>query len=265
MRYNLDLKYLKHLAKRGASFIHPKGYGATQLLIQKLDIKHGDKIIEIGCGTGATLVEIASGFDVKIDGLDVLDEMLDAAKERIKFTGLEEKITLFKCEINEPLPFQNGAYDKVFMESVIGFQPAEGMNQMLSEIFRVLKKGGIFIANEALWKDNIPGEVVENISRVSDKDFGLAQASPDNINLERFTYLAKSAGFDVKEIYLLDKPVSTGGTYEESKRFSRAKKIGSLLSFSYLFDEIKYYFKLMKHKRFGKNINSYLFVLKKNK
>lgn len=263
----MDLKYLKHLAARGASFIHPKGYGATRLLIQKLNIKNGDKILEIGSGTGATLAEIASGFDVKIDGLDVLDEMLKAAKDRIKFTNLDGRITLFKGEMNKPFPFPDETYDKVYTESVIGFQPAESFQLMLSEIYRVLKKGGRYIANEALWKDGVSNDIIENISGISNKDFGLAQASPDNITLNIFKHFAHTIGFEVKEICLLDNAVNNTAieNNKNSNKFTRSKKNKSLFSPFHLFNEIKYYFKIKKHKGLGKYINSYLLVFVKVK
>jgi len=251
------LKYLKHLAKQGASFIHPGGYAATQLLIEKLEIQPDDKILEIGCGTGATLVEIASKYNIQLYGVDILDEMLITAGERTKQSGLEHKINLQKAEVNKPLPFEKGTFDKIYLESVIGFQGIGTFKVMLAEIHRLLKKGGLYIACEALWKENVPEETVKKIYESSEKDFGLAQASVSNITLSKFIALANETGFVKTEVLSLDNLKNI----EQAETFSEMKK--KIVSPAALFKEIYYRFKLKKHISDGVHVSNYITIMRK--
>lgn len=245
----MNLKYLKHLAKKGESFIHPGGYGATKLLIEKLAIKPGDKILEIGCGTGATLVEIASQYDVELHGVDVLDEMLNAAKKRIKGVKQNNEISLHKISPGEKLPFVDNYFDKLYMESVIGFQNIDTMKFMLGEVSRVLKSSGVFIVCEAFWKEGVPDEIVKKICESSIKDFGLAQASPSNITVNKFNELANFTGLNKIETISSEK--------FESKITTNHKQSGGF-SFIVPVKEIVYRYKLKKHNKDANYLNSFL-------
>ncbi|AKB79492.1 arsenite S-adenosylmethyltransferase [Methanosarcina horonobensis HB-1 = JCM 15518] len=56
------------------------------LTIDSLDIKKGDTVLELGCGTGLNfpLLQQKIGKEGKIIGVDITDKMLEKAKERVK-------------------------------------------------------------------------------------------------------------------------------------------------------------------------------------
>jgi S-adenosylmethionine-diacylgycerolhomoserine-N-methlytransferase len=58
-------------------------------LIERLGAGNGDSILEIGCGTGRNLIEIARRFPrARLYGLDVSSEMLASASAAIERAGL---------------------------------------------------------------------------------------------------------------------------------------------------------------------------------
>ena len=142
-----DLKYLKHLARLGAVNIHPGGKRATTQLLANLSIMDGHHILDIGCGTGETMVRIASRRDVFITGIDVLPEMLEKAENRVKFSGLSDRIKVQPVSEGSPLPFSNERFDRVFTESAICFHDLNSARTLLNEIHRILKVHGIYAAN----------------------------------------------------------------------------------------------------------------------
>lgn len=77
--------FLDFLAESGASFLHAKGKRATALLVDELKPQPNEKILELGCGTGATLVEIAKNHSVSLIGIDLSRAMLQQAQRRINF------------------------------------------------------------------------------------------------------------------------------------------------------------------------------------
>jgi SAM-dependent methyltransferase len=254
----LNLKYLKHLAQRGASYIHPRGHNATRMLIGELSPQSREKILEIGCGTGATIAEIASVYDVVIDGVDLLDEMLSAARKRMKYLNIHDKVNLYKINPGAGLPFSDNEYDKIYAESVIGFQNKESIKVILNEANRVLKKGGILVLNEALWKENVDDKTVSSIYETSEKDFGLAQASGSNIDLRSLLSICGECGFQPLKQINLDVLNGRFKQNELSKKFEFKMKIRSLLSLKYILNEISFRRKLARHKNDGVYISSWL-------
>ncbi len=60
--------------------------------LEKLDARPGEKILEIGCGTGHSLVSLAQsvGATGKVYGLDLSENMLVVARENLQKAGLAE-------------------------------------------------------------------------------------------------------------------------------------------------------------------------------
>ncbi len=253
----MDLKYLKHLARKGSTFIHPKGFEATELLISNLNINTSDSILEIGCGTGGTLIEIISRFGINITAVEILDEMIMAAKKNLSSLNLADKVKIVKINPGEKYPFEYNSFDKIYAESVIGFQDKPSMEFIFSEIKRILKPHGIFVLNDSLWKPGVPDSIVDKITRQSHKDFGLAHASPYNIDLEGLINIARNSGLKETETLNLDSALNTPyGTIKESK----VMKIKSVNKFSLVntANSLRYNLKLKKQSDSGKYIASYL-------
>ena len=253
----MDLKYLKHLAKSGSTFIHPKGFEASELLISKLNIKSSDKILEIGCGTGGTLIEIINRFGIKVTAVEILVEMITVAYKNLKSLNLTDKAEIINIKPGEKYPFENNSFDKIYAESVIGFQDRPGMEFIFSEIRRVLKPNGIFILNDALWKQGVPDSIVNKITREAFKDFGLAHASPSNIDVDGLTKIAEGCGLKVKEIVDLDTSLKAGNSSlrENNVKFIRPKNKFSIVNFT---NNFRYRLKLKNHSNSGNYITSYL-------
>lgn len=64
-------------------------------LIRDLDLKPGDRVVEIGCGTGRNLVKLAERYpDTSFYGLDASREMLKTAERAIAHAKLSGRIQL---------------------------------------------------------------------------------------------------------------------------------------------------------------------------
>jgi len=261
----MNLKYLKHLAKRSAPYIHPKGHEATQILIDNLKILDGERILELGCGTGATLCEIAYKYDVKIEGIDVLEEMVSSANERIYYLGLQQNGKVKLCSSGKPYPYDEGTFDKVYAESVLGFQEINQIEFLLKEIYRVLKPRGLFVMNEALWSENTDPILIEEICKKANESFGLGPASPSKITESVFSKMAEDSGFDLLKVIELtnlkdSKQTKTQDFMKLQKKFNRKKNIKNFKSFAYLIDEIQFRKNISNQSEYRSYLYSYLFI-----
>ena len=63
-------------------------------LANLLDIRNGDKVLEIGCGWGGFAEFVGKNFDIKMDCITISKKQFNYAKERMYKNGLNEKINI---------------------------------------------------------------------------------------------------------------------------------------------------------------------------
>ena len=98
-------------------------------------------IVDVGCGTGSTLVDFKHLFGRSVDvyGFDVVALQIELAKEKMKQCGVYARAELYD---GYTLPFEDGAVDVVYSSDVLGH--VEDVPRWLDECIRVLKPGGLF-------------------------------------------------------------------------------------------------------------------------
>ena len=106
----MDLRFLVHLAGTGATEIHPLGSAATTALIEQLKLRPGLRLLDVGCGTGGTMVRLTKYKPARIDGVDVTPAMLRVARQRIGLAGLGSRSALYRVEPGGRLPFADASY-----------------------------------------------------------------------------------------------------------------------------------------------------------
>lgn len=107
-------------------------------IIEELELKDGDKVLETGCGNGYYLSLLNRlGIRLSLVGVDTDQMALDDAK---KFIG-DDKIKLINADASK-LPFADNTFTKIVMSEVL--EHVQNEKKTLSETFRVLKVGGIF-------------------------------------------------------------------------------------------------------------------------
>ncbi|MFI5171378.1 MAG: class I SAM-dependent methyltransferase [Chitinophagales bacterium] len=175
---------LDFFAKTHTGYLHAKGKTSTLQLLRRMHLQNGMHVLEIGCGTGATLALIASGNKkVKYFGVDHSETMINAAKKRIRFSGLNNIILLQKTS-GTLLPFDDNSIDIIYAESVLGIQEDENLRDVVIEMYRVLKPGGMILLNETIWMDTTSTQEIITINKFCIQAFGIIQAN------EKYCYSA---------------------------------------------------------------------------
>jgi SAM-dependent methyltransferase len=119
-------------------------------------------------------------------GIDVEPHVCNEARTRAANAGASDKVDIILVEPG-PLPFDAGSFDLVFSkDSIIHIADKEAL---ASDIFRVLRPGGVFAASD--WLTNHDGEMSPAMKRyVELEGLGFAMASP-----ERYASAMTDAGF----------------------------------------------------------------------
>ncbi|HBO83390.1 MAG: hypothetical protein A2073_04150 [Deltaproteobacteria bacterium GWC2_42_11] len=111
------------------------------LTINALDIKEGDNILEVCCGTG-TLALMAEEKGAKSFGIDISMGMLKTAKK--KSAGRNQKADFILANA-ESVPFKKGSFDKTVVSMGLHEMPLDAVKNTIHEIKRVLKDGSKFV------------------------------------------------------------------------------------------------------------------------
>ena len=111
--------------------------------IEMLHPAPGEKILEIGFGTGHSLIELAKFVEPngKIFGIDVSEKMLEVAQTRAKQENIEDIIEL-TCGDARHLPYEQESLDGVFMSFTLELFDTPDIIPVLNECKRVLKQNG---------------------------------------------------------------------------------------------------------------------------
>jgi len=114
------------------------------------DISPGDRVMDIGCGTGSLTIRAASkGALVK--AIDTNAGMLEVAKEKAASKGLEERIEFVEMGVAELDGEADESYDLVLSSLCFSELSEDERRYALKEIRRVLKPGGkLSIADEVI-------------------------------------------------------------------------------------------------------------------
>jgi ubiquinone/menaquinone biosynthesis C-methylase UbiE len=107
------------------------------------------KVADIGCGTGASTLQLAKELDAEIIAVDFLPEFLEELQARAKkqLGSSADMITTMNCSM-DALPFADEEFDLIWSEGAIynmGFEAG------VSAWKRFLKPGGKLVISEITW------------------------------------------------------------------------------------------------------------------
>ncbi len=197
-KYLLNLEVLDFFAQRSAGFLHGAGLRGTRHLLSELQLQGQESVLEIGVGTGATLVALKSIWpQLDLQGLDVSPAMLQSAQRRLRFCGWSQ-IPLRQVEPQAPYPFPDNSFDVVLVESVLAIQSLDNLQQMLTEIHRILRPGGRLACNETLW---LPGQSPAELQAFNERcreHFGIIQSLAELPDVEAWKGVLNGEGWNLE-------------------------------------------------------------------
>ncbi|SMC28385.1 Methyltransferase domain-containing protein [Andreprevotia lacus DSM 23236] len=179
-------------------------YEHGQHLLNALQLKPGETLLDVGCGTGRLTAFAARHFigpTGRVLGIDPLPLRIDIGRRRAEELGLAQ--LSFNVGQAEALhAVADASADAVVLNSVYHWLPDKA--PALAEAIRVLKPGGRIAISSA--SRERPHDVQRLVSEVlAEAGLGRGQGSgstPHKVSFGELAFQLESAGFHVDEIRL---------------------------------------------------------------
>ncbi|MFH1776259.1 MAG: class I SAM-dependent methyltransferase [Candidatus Omnitrophota bacterium] len=187
----------------------------TSVLKMGNDSLRNKYVLEFGCNTAATAVALALE-GAKVVGVDPDAIAIDIGNIRIKKYGLEDKIRLMYCKDCSKLKYIDETFDIVTCVSVFEYIKDVNRGKYITELSRVLKKGGILFILETSnglypielhskkWFINYFPRIMTNIFHAKFCTVGITYWQIRKY-LDSFTYITNIEGYDQVEKFLENK------------------------------------------------------------
>ncbi|MCA0928824.1 class I SAM-dependent methyltransferase [Ruegeria profundi] len=137
----IDPKKLRAADFEAIDEFHFRGRQATLQLLEKLELATGANVLDIGSGLGGVTRTIAEESSAKVTGIDLTQELCDAAEIISDWVGLSEQTTFIQGDATK-LPFLDSSFDGAVTVHVAMNIPDK--LSVYKEARRVLKPGTRF-------------------------------------------------------------------------------------------------------------------------
>ncbi|CAL9441713.1 putative fatty acid methyltransferase [Streptomyces sp. enrichment culture] len=164
-----------------------------ELVCRKLDLKPGQRLLDVGCGWGSMAVHAAREHGVSVVGVTLSREQAVYARKRVADEGLTDRVEI---RVQDYRDVADGPYDAISSIGMAEHVGAERYLEYARNLYALLKPGGRLLNHQIARrpeKDESAYRVDEFIDAYVFPDGELAPVGTTVTQLER-------AGFEVRDV-----------------------------------------------------------------
>ena len=110
-------------------------------IIKKLDIKSGQKVLDVGCGWGGMAFEVAKQKNCEVVGISLSQNQINYCKNKARELGLDNQVRFELIDYREI----KGQFNRIYSVGMFEHVGKKFYKTFFKSINRLLKKDGIFL------------------------------------------------------------------------------------------------------------------------
>ncbi len=164
-------------------------------LALRLELGRGSRVLDVGCGVGGPMREIARFTGASVDGINNNAHQIAKLREYNRAARLDGRCRGIKADFMA-LPLPDAAYDAAYAIESTCHAPDKSV--VFGEVHRVLAPGGLFAGYEWCVTDDY--DPASDVDRSLKHRIEVGDALPDLATFTDVRLALEKAGFEVVEI-----------------------------------------------------------------
>ncbi|TDC73290.1 SAM-dependent methyltransferase [Streptomyces hainanensis] len=163
------------------------------LICRKLDLREGQRLLDVGCGWGALARHAAREYGARVVGITLSREQAEFAREQVAKEGLEDRVEIRVQDYRET---DDGPFDAISSVGMAEHVGAARYREYASQLFGLLAEGGRLL-NHQIARRPRKDETGYHVDPFID-----AYVFPDGelAPVGRTVTLLERAGFEVRDL-----------------------------------------------------------------
>lgn len=113
--------------------------------LQKLKLRPGMRLLDIGCGWGSLVIEAARSYGVRTVGLTIAEKQYEFGRRRIDREGLSGKAKIRLQDYREVPAEEQGTYDRIVSIGMFEHVGKENIPVFFEKVTKLLRPRGLFL------------------------------------------------------------------------------------------------------------------------
>ncbi len=160
-------------------------------ICRKLRLKHGENLLDLGCGWGGLLIHAARNYGVRGLGITLSAPQAEWAREKLDQSGLSDRCTVEVCDYRDL--DRNRQFDKIVSVGMFEHVGASLLPEYFGRAWQLLRPGGVFLNH---------GIGTSSVLKESGPGFGEKYVFPDGeiVPINETLRAAEEGQFEVRDV-----------------------------------------------------------------
>jgi cyclopropane-fatty-acyl-phospholipid synthase len=164
------------------------------LVCRKLDLKEGERLLDVGCGWGSMALHAAREYGVHVTGVTLSREQAAYARKRVADEGLTERVEI---RVQDYRDVKDGPYDAISSIGMAEHVGSERFREYADDLYALLKPGGRLLNHQIARRPLDHDEAYEIDAFIDRYVFPDGELAP----VGRTLAALEEAGFEARDVH----------------------------------------------------------------